>query len=77
MKKLIVIGLLLILCSSVYADENMEETDEYEDFFKHIAIQDFDDAKTGVQADSKVFTIDLLKGLGETSYYLKTRFTHV
>jgi len=43
---------------------------------KH-SLKDFDDNKIGVQADSKVFTVDLLKGLGETSYYLKTRFAHV
>lgn len=42
-----------------------------------IALQDFDDSKLGVQADSKIFTLDLLKGLGESSYYLKTRFAHV
>ncbi len=41
------------------------------------AIQDFDDEKLGVQADSNVFTIDFLKGIGERSYYLKTRFAHV
>ena len=41
------------------------------------SIQDFDDEKVGVQADSNVFTIDFLKGLGESSYYLKTRFAHV
>ena len=40
-------------------------------------IQDFDDEKIGVQADSKVFTIDLYKGLGESPVYIKTRFAHV
>ncbi|MBT8343654.1 MAG: OprD family outer membrane porin [Sulfurovum sp.] len=40
-------------------------------------IQDFDDEKLGVQADSNVFTIDLLKGLGEGPLYLKTRYAHV
>lgn len=55
---------------------------EFEDFeeFKVISrfsIQDFDDNKVGVQADSKVFTLDFLKGLGESSYYLKTRLAHV
>ena len=40
-------------------------------------IQDFDDEKIGVQADSKVFTVDLFKGLGESPIYFKTRFAHV
>ncbi|RLA70717.1 MAG: hypothetical protein DRG09_02445 [Epsilonproteobacteria bacterium] len=53
--------------------------DNVSDFkiISRFAIQDFDDEKIGVQADSNVFTIDFLKGLGETSYYLKTRFAHV
>ncbi len=53
--------------------------DNVSDFkiISRFAIQDFDDEKVGVQADSNVFTIDFLKGLGETSYYLKTRFAHV
>ena len=53
--------------------------DNISDFkvISRFAIQDFDDEKVGVQADSNVFTIDLLKGLGESSYYLKTRFAHV
>jgi hypothetical protein len=41
------------------------------------AIQDFDDEKMGVQADSNAFTIDFLKGLGHTPVYLKTRLAHV
>ncbi len=42
------------------------------------AIQDFDDEKIGVQADSKVFTLDLMKGFGGMSnMYVKTRFAHV
>ncbi len=41
------------------------------------AIQDFDDKKIGVQADSNVFTLDLLKGLGGSAYYLKSRFAYV
>ncbi|MEA3433144.1 MAG: hypothetical protein U9R13_01020, partial [Campylobacterota bacterium] len=41
-------------------------------------IQDFDDEKVGVQADSKVFTLDLLKGFdGMSNIYLKTRLGHV
>ncbi len=57
-------------------DYEFEEVDELK-VISRFAIQDFDDNKIGVQADSKVFTIDLLKGLGESSYYLKTRFAHV
>lgn len=42
------------------------------------AVQDFDDEKTGVQADSNVFTLDLMKGFGGRSdIYLKTRYAHV
>lgn len=42
------------------------------------AIQDFDDQKTGVQADSNVFTLDLMKGFdGTSNVYLKTRYAHV
>ena len=41
-------------------------------------IQDFDDEKIGVQADSKVFTLDLLKRFADMSnMYVKTRFGHV
>lgn len=41
-------------------------------------VQDFDDEKVGVQADSKVFTLDLSKGFGGMSnMYVKTRFGHV
>jgi len=57
-------------------DYEFEEIDALK-VISRFAIQDFDDNKIGVQADSKVFTVDLLKGLGETSYYLKTRFAHV
>jgi len=41
-------------------------------------IQDFDDDKIGVQADTKVFTLDLLKRFADMSnMYVKTRFGHV
>jgi hypothetical protein len=40
-------------------------------------VQDFDDKKTGVQADSKVFTFDAIKSFPEHSISLKTRFAHV
>ena len=41
------------------------------------AIQDFDDNKVGVQADSKVFTLDMLKTFFNKSLYMKTRYGHV
>ena len=41
------------------------------------AIQDFDDNKPGVQADSKVLEINFFKGLGESPYYVKARLGHV
>ena len=41
-------------------------------------VQDFDDEKIGVQADSKVFTLDLTKRFADMSnMYVKTRFGHV
>ena len=40
-------------------------------------IQDFDDAKEGVQADSTVFTLDLAKKLVDNKLYLKTRYSYV
>lgn len=53
--------------------------ERFSDFkiISRFAIQDFDDEKVGVQADSNVFTVDFLKGLGQTPVYLKTRFAHV
>jgi len=55
---------------------------EFESFeaFKIIsrfAVQNFDDNKLGVQADSNVFEINFFKGLGESPVYLKTRLAHV
>ena len=54
------------------------------DFFHNISLmgrfayQDFDDDKPGVQADSKVFTLDVMKGFGGTSnIYMKLRYGHV
>jgi len=41
------------------------------------AIQDFDDNKAGVQADSKVLEINFFRGLGESPIYLKARLGHV
>ncbi|MEA2048115.1 MAG: OprD family outer membrane porin [Campylobacterota bacterium] len=57
-------------------DYEFEDIEEFK-VISRFSIQDFDDSKVGVQADSKVFTVDLFKGLGESSYYLKTRFAHV
>ncbi len=56
----------------------------FNDFFYNIGFlgrfvyQDFDDSKPGVQADSRVFTVDAMKGFGGTSnIYLKLRYGHV
>ncbi len=57
-------------------DYEFESFSEFK-IISRIAIQDFDDDKVGVQADSKVFEINFFKGLGETPLYLKTRFAHV
>ena len=60
----------------VQLDYEFEEIPEFK-MISRYAIQDFDDEKIGVQADSNVFTVDFLKGLGESSLYLKTRYAHV
>jgi len=60
----------------VQLDYEFETFSEFK-IISRFVIQDFDDEKIGVQADSKVFTVDLYKGLGETSFYVKTRFAHV
>jgi len=57
-------------------DYELESFNEVK-IISRFAVQDFDDNKIGVQADSKVFTLDLLKGLGSESIYLKSRFSHV
>ena len=57
-------------------DYKFEKLSDFK-IISRFAIQDFDDRKMGVQADSNTFTIDFLKGLGETPVYLKTRFAHV
>ena len=42
------------------------------------AYQDFDDSKPGVQADSNVLTLDVMKGFGSKSHlYAKMRYGHV
>jgi len=60
----------------VQLDYEFEEISEFK-VISRFAVQDFDDDKIGVQADSNVFTIDFLKGLEHSSMYLKTRFAHV
>jgi hypothetical protein len=60
----------------VQLDYEFETFDEFK-IISRYAIQDFDDNKIGVQADSKVFEINFFKGLGESPLYLKTRFAHV
>lgn len=60
----------------VQFDYEFEDIDEFK-LISRYAVQDFDDEKVGVQADSKVFTLDLLKGLGGDSVYLKTRYARV
>jgi hypothetical protein len=60
----------------VQLDYQFDTFDEFK-VISRFVIQDFDDDKIGVQADSKVFTIDFFKGLGESPIYLKTRFAHV
>ena len=60
----------------VQLDYEFEMISEFK-IISRFVVQDFDDEKLGVQADSKVFTVDLFKGLGENPLYLKTRFAHV
>ncbi len=60
----------------VQLDYEIEMISEFK-IISRFVVQDFDDDKVGVQADSKVFTVDLFKGLGESPLYLKTRFAHV
>ena len=40
-------------------------------------VQDFDDSKEGVQADSNVFTFDIAKRFDELHMIFKTRYAHV
>jgi hypothetical protein len=60
----------------VQLDYEFEMIDEFK-IISRFVVQDFDDEKIGVQADSNVFTIDLFKGLGESPFYVKTRYAHV
>jgi len=55
------------------------EFENVEDFkiLTRFVVQDFDDSKIGVQADSKVFTFDAVKSFPEQSISFKTRFAHV
>lgn len=60
----------------IQIDHQFETIPEFK-IISRFVVQDFDDNKVGVQADSRAFTIDLFKGLGESPLYLKTRFAHV
>ncbi|TNF45402.1 MAG: outer membrane porin, OprD family [Epsilonproteobacteria bacterium] len=60
----------------VQMDYEFESFDELK-IISRFAIHDFDDEKYRVQADSKVFTINFFKGLGDSPMYIKTRFAHV
>jgi len=60
----------------VQLDYEFEMIDEFK-IISRFVVQDFDDDKSGVQADSNVFTVDLFKGLGEGPLYVKTRYAHV
>lgn len=55
------------------------EFDSFDEFkiISRFAVQDFDDSKIGVQADSNIFEINFFKGLGESPVYIKTRFAYV
>lgn len=46
-------------------------------FISRFVAQDFDDNKIGVQADSNLFSFDILKILNDKKLYLKTRYAHV
>ncbi|SFV60964.1 hypothetical protein MNB_SV-13-1372 [hydrothermal vent metagenome] len=46
-------------------------------FISRFVAQDFDDNKIGVQADSNLFSFDILKILDDKKLYLKTRYAHV
>lgn len=60
----------------VQVDYEFESFDEFK-VISRFAVQNFDDTKTGVQADSNVFEVNFFKGLGENPLYLKARFAHV
>jgi hypothetical protein len=60
----------------IQLDYEFEMIDEFK-IISRFVVQDFDDDKSGVQSDSKVFTIDLFKGIGESPLYVKTRYAHV
>jgi hypothetical protein len=47
-------------------------------FLGRFVYEDFDDSKPGVQADAKVFTLDVMRGFGKRSHlYTKLRYGHV
>jgi hypothetical protein len=57
-------------------DYEFESMDDLK-LISRFVVQDFDDNKIGVQADSNVFTLDLAKKLVDNRLYLKTRYGHV
>lgn len=60
----------------VQVDYEFETFEEFK-VISRFAVQNFDDSKLGVQADSNVFEVNFFKGLGENPLYLKARFAHV
>jgi hypothetical protein len=60
----------------VQVDYECEEIPDLK-FISRFVAQDFDDEKQGVQADSNLFSFDMLKVLDEKKLYLKTRYAHV
>lgn len=63
-------------CYMVQLDYEFESFEEFK-VISRFAVQNFDDTKLGVQADSNVFEINFFKGLGESPIYLKTRYAHI
>jgi len=60
----------------VQLDYQLESVPDFK-ILTRFVVQDFDDRKIGVQADSKVFTFDTVKSFPKQSISLKTRFAHV
>ena len=57
-------------------DYEFEALDDLKVISRYV-VQDFDDEKIGVQADSDVFTLDFAKKLVDNRLYLKTRYGRV
>jgi len=60
----------------IQVDYEFESVDDLK-LISHFVVQDFDDNKIGVQADTNVFTLDLAKKLVGNKLYIKTRYGHV